>query len=145
MAELSDRGHAQLMVLYQTVIQDIERIKQQQWRDFYYLLILEAGLVGFYRVVLHEIQPWLHSWFHAAPIILTIIGCSLIGTAQVALLQKRKLVDDGYTPLLESPLREILEGELGKSVKRHTYPILYASGLILACFFSIAVMNGLKI
>lgn len=47
MADLSDREHTELMMLWKNAAEDIERAKREQWSHFYAVLLGQAGVAGF--------------------------------------------------------------------------------------------------
>jgi hypothetical protein len=59
-----DKFHAELLALLKNAYDDIERAKQQEWRDFYYVLFAIGAVTGLYRAVYEALKfPWMHFLF----------------------------------------------------------------------------------
>jgi hypothetical protein len=112
-------------------VEDIDRVKQQQWKDFYYIMVAQGALLGLKST--GTIQGGLiQIAFIVAPILLTVMGLSLVGAAQAVLKNKRKLIDDGYVPLLDEPIKTLMQGKLAEGTMRHTYPRAFSVALVLS-------------
>jgi hypothetical protein len=118
---LREHAHQKLLLLLRNAVEDTDLVKQQQWKDFYSIMVAQGSLLGLKNT--GAIHRWLQEIaLISAPILLTVLGFSLVGAAQATLVSKRKLVDDGYVPLLDEPIKTLMQRNLTKAVKRHTYP-----------------------
>src|SRR5688572_25298174 len=76
-----DRNDA--LEILKLALDDIERIKQQQWRDFYALLAVQGGLL-----LLSKDHVSLRIMFVALSIVAGLLGAFLIRSSQNALENK---------------------------------------------------------
>jgi hypothetical protein len=75
--------HDDALEILKLAIADIERIKQQQWRDFYAVLAVQAGLL-----VLFKDHLSLRMLFVLLSLLVGLLGALLIQRAQQKLEQK---------------------------------------------------------
>ncbi|MGQ0557363.1 MAG: hypothetical protein ACT4PN_15630 [Nitrospiraceae bacterium] len=137
--------HSELLVLLKHAYDDIERAKQMQWRDFYYVLIAIGAVTGLYTAVYEDLHHQLfHCLFFIMPSLLLIVGFMLIESSQETLQQRRNLVEEGYYPHLDKNILDVLNGRLGKPTHRSTYPCLYRVVIVAMTAFGTVVMVGLK-
>jgi hypothetical protein len=136
-----DKFHEELLMLLKNAYDDIERAKQQGWRDFYNLLFAVGAVTGLYRAVYEKlIVQWMHCLFLMTPTALMILGIYLVWATQQTLKQRRNLIKDGYTPHLDEDIQNILNSPLAESVNRVLYPVLYIAVLFLAAAFGTVTM-----
>jgi hypothetical protein len=139
-----DKFHSELLVLLKNAYDDIERAKQQGWRDFYYVLFAVGVVTGLYRAVYGILTfQGMHHLFFSTPPALMILGIWLVWATQRTLTQRRKLVEHGYSTHLDKNIQEILNGPLAESVNRGLYPRLYTAVIALTAAFGMAIMIGL--
>jgi hypothetical protein len=99
-------------------LDDIERIKQQQWRDFYAVLAVQAGLLVLYRDY-RDFQ----TAFIIASIIVWLLGAYLLGSSQVTLETKFRARKNRALGVLGKAFSDTWGG-IDEPSQSRTYPIL---------------------
>jgi hypothetical protein len=112
-----DRAMADFRMRYQVTIDDIKYIKTRQWAVTYYLLLLYAAVIGFYKIMKpdHGIIP---CW-QKVVLYLTIVGIAVFGIFFLNKLEKtlaryRKRLIDDIVPNLSEDFRACEEEALRK-------------------------------
>jgi hypothetical protein len=121
-----DRSDA--LEILKLAVEDIERIKQQQWRDFYAALLLQAGLLVLFKD--HLGLRWL---FIVLSLVSAFLGGLLIGTTQRSLERKFRPRLNRALQFLGNEFTEVWGGsyEPGELGSRNAYPniCLFVLGL----------------
>ena len=142
MAHLSDREHAELLMLYKIAVADIDRAKREQWAQFYAILLAQAGVVGFSTVKFTSpahIEQAVIGWTVVIGLLLFLLGLNLIVMHQVRLRRLRALVDR-YSKSLEQHSRTLLDAPEAQPPFRTAVPILMAFVMLLVfCILTIVV------
>jgi len=135
-----NQTHEELLMLIRHSWEDIDRTKQQQWRDLYNLLITQGTIIGLFVVTAQSRPSWLYNVFLTAVVLLIVIGIWIVKASQDTLTQQRNLIESYYGQL---HLRNLLTGPPAESVHRSTYPTLYSIMLIGVGLFALLVIIGL--
>jgi len=139
MADLSDREHTELMMLWKNAAEDIERAKREQWSHFYAVLIGQAGVAGFSQFEFSppwRLQPG--EVIFSALAILLGIGVLVLVLHQVRLWRLRRLIKILYEKGLEPHSQSLLTTKEADSVHRIVIPLLMF--LVLAIVFIFLVI-----
>jgi hypothetical protein len=142
MADLSDREHAELLILWKNAAQEIEYAKREQWSHFYAVLLGQAGVAGFSQL---EFSPPWHlqpgEVIFSALAILLGIGVLLLVLHQVRLYRLRRLIKILYEKSLEQHSQSLLGTKEADSVHRIIVPLLMFLVLVIVfIFFAIVSM-----
>jgi hypothetical protein len=140
MADLSDREHTELMMLWKNAAKDIEYAKREQWSHFYAVLLGQVGVAGFSQF---EFSPPWHLQpnrvIFSALAILLGIGILVLVLHQVRLLRLRRLIKILYEKGLEQHSQGLLGTKEADSVHRIITPFLMFLVLVIAFIFFVIV------
>ena len=131
MATGLERPETLILEILKLAVDDIDRMKQQQWRDFYAILAVQAGLL-----VLFKDHLPLRGWFIVLSGLAGLLGGLLIGHSQHTLDQK-------FRPRLERALAALgteFTDMWGPGPGRSKYPVILLLVLGIGTAFTILVM-----
>ncbi len=136
-AKINDKFHKELLMLYGIAIEDIDRVKRQQWTHVYAILIAQAGLVAIFFNAAEKALAFCNPvWsFSAALFILTLLGLLLIWSSQQRLDTIRRLIEKVYSPCLTTETRNLLVTDEAKDEFRLLYPAILIVVLVSAFMF----------
>lgn len=110
----------ELLTMFKVTIEDIERMKQYQWKLFYYTIILQIGLLSLFRIcIFNKIDERipidvLKFFFIFLTVIVFIVGYTVVNGSQntIKTFRSRKVkILSG----LHSDIQKLFEGEDNKS------------------------------
>jgi hypothetical protein len=139
-ASLTDREHAELLMLLKNAVQDIDRTKRQQWTQFYAILLGQAAVGGFShlpRIPGGGSNRIDGIWW--ALIGLLLLGVLVIIMHQLQLWRLRDLVE-GYARQLEQNTQTLREMKQARSLHRAITPALMTAVLLGVFFFIVLVV-----
>ena len=117
----TDESHAEILLLLKNAVEDIERTKQRQWRDFYNVVIGQAAILTFGVSFAGQSRFFLA--FMIALVLITAAGLGIIKASADTLAQQRKMVEEGYYPKLKN--HALLQQPIFDPVHRSTYLGIY--------------------
>jgi hypothetical protein len=85
-SELDDGTRDELLMLYETSVQDLAFFKQQQWNVTNYVLVLDAALVGARQLVGGTVGIWIVS---IAALVLCFVGVLQLNSLQESMEASR--------------------------------------------------------
>ena len=134
MGDLSDRAHAELLMLCKNAVDDIDRTKREQWSQFYAIILAQAGATAFSRggfVRPDHFESAQFVWI--VLVVLMLLGLLVIGMHQLRLWRLRRLLER-YSERLEEHSKDLLKKMEAKSLHRFLAPFLMVL-LDLGAFF----------
>jgi hypothetical protein len=137
-AGLSDREHAELLMLLGNAVDDIDRAKRQQWTQFYAILLAQAAVGGFSRLASIAADSARVDGVWSGLIGLLLLGVVVISMHQLQLWRLRGLVE-AYSEQLEQNTKNLRNKKKARSLHRIITPVLMAL-VLLGVFFFIALV-----
>jgi hypothetical protein len=135
MAGLSDREHTELLMLYKTAVDDIDRTKREQWSQVSAILLAQAGLAGLTTVRFalpgHSGRVDLISGVLTA---LLVLGLLLIILHQLRLIRLRGVIAR-YRERLEPQTRALLATTETQPFLRIGILVLVLAVMLLVWYF----------
>jgi hypothetical protein len=135
---LSDKEHAELLMLLNNAVEDIDRAKRQQWTQFYAILIAQAAVGGFSRLSPMHADHARVDGIWGGLIGLLLLGIAVIIMHQLQLWRLRDLVEE-YCKQVEQNTRTLRGQKQARSLHRAITPILMVA-VLLGVFFFIALV-----
>ena len=116
--ELKRETHEDFRMWYRITIDDINFVKMQQWRITYYVILLLAGIAGFYQI-LHSINkavcPSQKHIMIFLGLMLVFVGTTLLLLFQHTMANYRKRLTRKILPELAWKMRQVMSSESTKS------------------------------
>lgn len=133
MSEISDRDHAELLMLYKVTVDDIERAKQWGWRVAYTTIAANGAILALFSTYKHEANL---CWIRGAIIILAItlmaLGVNYIRHAQAGLSGFRERIK-----AVRKNFGDLLKSCYGESTPKKTWPLEY---VVIGSTFIVVVL-----
>ncbi len=141
MAQLSDRAHKELLMLYNNAVDDIDRTKREQGSHFYAVLLAQVGVAGFSRIRFPP--PWglqerEFIWITLAGLML--LGILLMFMHQLRLFRVRSLVER-YSEKLEPNSGTFLMTKEAHPLHRFAIPFLMFMVMLLVFSFLSTIVS----
>jgi uncharacterized protein YjbI with pentapeptide repeats len=140
MPNLSDREHAEFLMLYRNALEDIDRAKREQWTQFYAILLAQVGVVGLSRI---SFLPPFHldqvTFVRAVLAILMVLGLAVIFTHQLQLRRFRNLIEE-YSIELGEKSKTLRAKKPARPLHRGLTPLLMVLVLLLVFIFCSAIV-----
>jgi hypothetical protein len=138
MEQITDRDYAELLMLYQITINDIEKAKQRGWTVTYTTIAAQGAILGLFSAYnAGAYLGWIKFIFVLLSIGMTILGIQYIKHAQESL--------EGFRALLKDVIGRLggqfttLFGEPTQKKKWPLEPVLWAVTFIV-CY--LIIING---
>lgn len=120
MDESTEHGHAELLVLYQVGVEDIERAKQWTWSVAYQTVLAQGGVLALYSAYVPTSEWWVRVVFVALSLVVTIVAHRHLSDSAEALGVFRERVAR-YRAALEKPSQILV----GMPTTKRTWPLHY--------------------
>jgi hypothetical protein len=108
--DLTDKDHAELLLLYQVTIDDIEKTKQWGWTVAYTTVGAQGGVLGLYTAYDSVLLlAWVQALFVALTVALGLVGVNHVRHAQASLTafrQRIRSVREYFGPAFASTFGE---------------------------------------
>lgn len=140
MGDLTDRDHAELLLLYQVTIEDIERTKQWGWTVAYTTIAAQGASLGLFMA--YDLQGDL--WIGKSVFIGLVVAFALLGRNQIRHAQAGL---DGFRTRIKKVRErfgESFKGCFGESNPKRQWPlepVVWASSIVM-CILIAAAAHG---
>lgn len=94
---------------YQVIIDDIKYIKSRQWAVTYYLLLLFAAIIGFYKIISPEqviLSCWLRCILFMVAVGVAVFGILFLNGLEKTLARYRERLIDDILPNLSDRFQQ---------------------------------------
>jgi hypothetical protein len=143
MDELTERGHAELLVLYQLGVDDIERAKQWSWSVSYQTILAQGGVLALYSAYVSSPDWWVRIVFVALLLAVTVVAQRHLSDSAEALGVFRERV-----ARCRAALQKTSQNLMGDPTVKRTWPLqhlvwaTFAISSILLVFYRTGGASG---
>jgi hypothetical protein len=119
MAELTEHAHAELVVLYQIGVDDIEKAKQWAWNVTYQTVLAQGGVLALYTAYVAPVPSfWVRLVFVILSLAVTVVAHRAISDSVESLQTFRLRVGRCRAALTESS-----QTLMGPPTEKRTWPL----------------------